>query len=383
MPNPRDYEVIVIGLGGMGSATLYHLARRGVRVLGIEQFSPLHDRGSSHGDSRIIRETYFEHPLYVPLVQRAHELWRELEAETDRQLLTVNGGLMIGPPGWSVVTGTLRSAREHGLPHEILEPDEVATRFPPFKLPPDCAAVFDPRAGYLDPEACTRAHLDLATVAGAETKFEEPVLSWTASSDGVRVDTSRATYRADKMVLSVGPWIDSLVADVQLPIEIERQTVFWFETPAPPSDYDSRSFPIYAYEFKPGTICYGFPELSKGVKASVMHDGAIASSPEAVNRIVTESDLTSLREALDGVLPDLARGRVRASTTCIFTNTRDHDFVIDFHPSHANVLISSPCSGHGFKFASAIGELQADLLTTGRARFDLTPFRVGRFRTTD
>ena len=381
MSNSRGYDVIVVGLGAMGSATLSHLAERGVRVLGVEQFQPLHDRGSSHGDSRIIRETYFEHPLYVPLVQRAHDLWRELELATGVQLLTVDGGLMIGLPDWTVVTGTLRSAREHGLPHEILRPDDVAARFPPFRLNPDCVAVFDPRAGYLDPEACTRAYLDLATAAGAETRFGERVVSWDASPGVVSVTTSRGTYEGDRLVISAGAWARSVIGDIQLPLEIERQTVFWFEPPTPRGEYSSRSFPIYAYEFKRGVICYGFPELSKGVKASVMHDGAIVDSPEQVNRTVTESDVAPLRNALAGVLPDLSRARVRDSTTCIFTNTPDHDFVIDFHPEHDNVLISSPCSGHGFKFASAIGELQADLLTTGRTRFDLTPFRLSRFRT--
>ena len=381
MSTPRGYDVIVVGLGAMGSATLYHLARRGVRALGIEQFPALHDRGSSHGDSRIIRETYFEHPLYVPLVQRAHELWRDLEAVTGSPLLTVNGGLMIGPPDWSVVTGTLRSAREHGLPHEVLSAEQVAERFPAFQLYSDCAAVFDPRAGFLDPEACTRAHLELARAEGAETRFSEGMSSWTASPTGVSVTTGQGTYEADKLLISAGPWVPSLIPDVRLPLEIERQTVFWFETPAPRGVYDVREFPIYAYEFKPGVICYGFPELAKGVKASVMHDGAIVNVPDQVKRDVTDSDLAPLRGALSGVLPDLSRARVRGSTTCIFANTPDHDFVIDFHPEHDNVLISSPCSGHGFKFASAIGEVQADLLTVGRAKFDASPFRLERFRT--
>lgn len=364
----------------MGSATIYHLARRGVRVLGVEQFAPLHDRGSSHGDSRIIRETYFEHPLYVPLVQRAHELWRDLETLSGKSLLTVNGGLMIGPPDGTVVTGTLRSAREHGLPHEILSAAELKKRYPPFELRPDEVAVLDPRAGYLDPEVCTRAHLDLAAAAGAEPKFNERVISWTATEHGVRVVTTKGNYESDKLLLSVGAWTTSLVGDLEIPLEIERQTVFWFDTPAPASDYQTTRFPIYAYEFKPGVICYGFPELPKGVKASVMHDGEIFAVPDGVNRVVTDSDIEPLRAALAPVLPDLSRAGVRDSTTCIFTDTPDHDFVIDFHPDHVNVLISSPCSGHGFKFASAIGELQADLLTKGDSPFDLTPFRIDRWR---
>lgn len=379
MTKAREYDVIVVGLGGMGSATLYHLAKPGVRVLGLEQFSPLHDRGSSHGDSRIIRETYFEHPLYVPLVQRAHELWRALEESSKSSLLTVAGGLMIGPPDGSVVSGTLRSAREHNLPHEILSPKEIAKRFPAFSVNPDVVAVLDPRAGYLDPEACTKAHLELAEHSGAAAHFNERVLAWSAGGDGVRVDTVAGQYKSEKLILSAGSWINSLLGELRLPLEIERQTVSWFEAPAPAANYQSSRFPIYAYEFKAGVICYGFPELAKGVKASVMHDGAIFRRPGEIDRTVTEAqDLRPLRSALRDVLPDLSRSPVRDSTTCIFTNTPDHDFVIDFHPEHPNVLISSPCSGHGFKFASAIGELQADLVTTGSSRFDLTPFRLDR-----
>ncbi|MFL5480892.1 MAG: N-methyl-L-tryptophan oxidase [Gemmatimonadaceae bacterium] len=383
MANPRGYDVIVIGLGGMGSATLFHLARRGVRVLGLEQYEPRHDRGSSHGDSRIIRETYFEHPLYVPLVRRAHELWRDLETASGKSLMTINGGLMIGPREGSVVVGTLTSAREHGLPHEILSADEVKKRYAPFEIPGDEIAVFDPRAGYIDPENCSQAHRELATAAGAESRFTEPVVSWSAKGGRVKVVTRSGSFEAEKLLIAAGSWTNSLAADVSIPLEVERQTVFWFDPPAPRVDYESRRFPIYAYEFKPGVICYGFPELAKGVKASVMHDGKIAAAPETVDRVVTETDVAPLRAALSKVLPSLARAPVRDSTTCIFTNTPDHDFVIDFHPAYPNVLISSPCSGHGFKFASAIGELQADLLTTGRSRFDLTPFRIGRFRTAD
>jgi sarcosine oxidase len=352
-------------------------------VLGLEKFEARHDRGSSHGDSRIIRETYFEHPLYVPLVQRAHALWRELEMASGRSLMTINGGLMIGPPDGTVVTGTLRSVREHRLPHEVLTPHEVARRYPPFEISTGEVAVLDPRAGYLDPEVCTQAHLELAKVDGAEVRFTEPVVSWSASERGVRVVTTNAEYEAKKLIFAVGPWTSSLVPDVRIPLEVERQTVFWFEPPAPRADYESRRFPIYAYEFKPGVICYGFPELAKGVKASVMHDGQIVATPEALDRVVTERDAAPLRAALSRVLPALAQSTIRDSTTCIFTNTPDRDFVIDFHPAHHNVLISSPCSGHGFKFASAIGEAQADLLTEGKARFDLTPFRIARFGTED
>jgi sarcosine oxidase len=376
----RPYNAIVVGLGAMGSATLFHLAKRGWRVAGFEQFQQGHKLGSSHGDSRIIRETYFEHPLYVPLVQRAHRLWRELEVESGKALMTINGGLMIGPADGVVIKGTLRSAQEHALPHELLSATEVNERFPAFRLDEKLVAVFDPLAGYLDPEAATAAHIDGARSVGAEVHFEEPVLEWSADGDGVRVRTSSGVYRADHLAISAGAWESTLLSDLDLPLAIERQVVFWLEPGRDSSLYDASRFPIYAYEFEPGTICYGFPRLARGVKAAVMHRGELISAPDKVDRSVSAGDVGALCAALRPVLPDLADAPVQGSDVCLFTNTPDHDFVIDFHPRHPQVLISSPCSGHGFKFASAIGELQAALLIDGRSRFDLSPFRIDRFR---
>jgi len=381
MIKPRSYDAIVVGLGAMGSATLFHLARRGLRVLGLEQFSEAHQLGSSHGDSRIIRETYFEHPLYVPLVQRAHELWRELEATSGASLMKITSGLMIGPSDGMVVAGTLRSAREHHLPHEVLTPAQVHERFPAFRLASNLVAVLDPRAGYLDPEACNKAHLDAARATGAETRFDEPVLEWNPVGEGVRIRTGAGTYTAHRLVLAAGAWNTGLARDLQLPLTVERQTVFWLEPSGSPYTYEAERFPIYAYEYKAGHICYGFPRLPRGVKASVMHSGDTARDPDSVERTVNDDEAKPLRAALRPVLPELAEAPVRDRGVCLFTNTPDHDFIIDFHPLLPQVLISSPCSGHGFKFASAIGELQADLLTTGRSRFDLSPFRIGRWPT--
>ena len=360
----------------MGSATLYHLAKRGQRAIGIEQFEQGHRLGSSHGDSRIIREQYFEHPLYVPLVQRAHVLWRELEAHTYRSLLTTTGGLMIGPENGVVVSGTVRSATEHGLPHEVLSPAEVHRRFPEFSLAPNLVAAWDPSAGVLDADACNAAHIDMGKAKGAEVHFDEQVIEWSADARGVRVTTTRDTYSAKSLLLSAGAWNAALLADLTLPLEIERQVVFWLD---PFGDsFDSRRFPIYAHEYTPGDICYGFPRLARGVKASVMHAGELIERPGDVRRDVAEEEIRALRDALRPVLPDLANAPVRASEVCLFTNTPDRDFLIDWHPRHPNVLVSSPCSGHGFKFASALGEVQADLLTTGTSSFDITPFRMAR-----
>jgi sarcosine oxidase len=372
------YDVIVVGLGAMGSATLCHLALRGVRVLGLEQFGPGHSLGSSHGDSRIIRETYFEHPLYVPLVQRAHHLWRDLEERSGAALMTITGGLMIGPRDGMVVSGTLRSVAEHDLPHEILTAAETRARFPAIRMTGDLTAVFDPRAGILDPEACNRAHIDVARKSGAHARFNERVVDWVTDGAGVRVTTANGTYTADRIALTTGPWTAEILNGLDLPLVVERQTLFWFD-PRGSTDYDSPRFPIYAYEFKPGTICYGFPRLLRGVKASVMHDGALSNHPSEIDRDVHVNEVEPLRASLRPILPELAAARVRDSTVCLFTNTPDHDFIIDFHPEMPQVLISSPCSGHGFKFASAIGEVQADLITTGKSMFEISPFRIERF----
>jgi len=379
MTGQQRYNAIVVGLGAMGSATLCQLALRGWRVLGLEQFSQGHSLGSSHGDSRIIRETYFEHPLYVPLVRRAHDLWRELEERSGATLMTINGGLMIGPPGGTVVTGTLRSAVEHGLPHELLTPKATHDRFPAFCLADNLVAVLDPRAGYLDPEACNKAHIDVARTAGADARFNEPVREWIPDGEGVRVTTPAGTYVADRLVMAGGAWNGGLLRELPLPLTVERQSVFWFEPDVKAEQYDKKKFPIYAYEYKPGDICYGFPRLPRGVKASAMHDGEMSEDPDRVRRTIDESEAAPLRNALRQVLPELAEAAIRETGVCIFTDTPDHDFIVDFHPDYPQVLVSSACSGHGFKFASALGEVHADLLTTGSSRFDLSPFRIDRW----
>ncbi len=375
----RHYDVIIAGLGAMGSATAYHLAARGRRVLGLDRFAPGHAMGSSHGDSRIIREMYFEHPLYVPLVQRAYELWTALERDAGAPLMTLNGGLMIGPPDGMLVRGTLRSAAEHRLPCELLEPREVAARFPAFDLAEGLVAVHDPRAGYLRPQACVDAHLGLAARHGAELRHEEPVLAWEADGDGVRVRTAGGSYTAGRLVLTAGAWMRELLPEVDLPLSVERQVVWWFDPSAADGRYDPAQCPIYAWEHTEGFIGYGFPRLERGMKAALMHQGELSPHPDGVRRTIGADEVEPLRAALGQMLPGVATAPVRESAVCLFTNTPDADFAIGFHPIHPQVLVSSPCSGHGFKFASAIGELHADLLTEGHSRFDLAPFRLDRF----
>jgi sarcosine oxidase len=376
------FDVIVAGLGAMGSATAYHLALRGVKVLGLDRWAPGHTFGSSHGDSRIIREAYFEHPMYVPILRRAYELWRELEERSGEALLREIGGLMIGPPDGELVTGTLRSASEFGIAHDVLSPADVRRLYPAFELQPTEIAVLDRRAGYLDPDRCNAAHLRVAQAAGATLRFNEPVRSWAASDDGVRVETSRESYVADHLVLSVGARMPQVAADLRLPLVVERQLLFWLEPNVHDTRFDPASFPIYLYEYAAESgfsWCYGFPRLPRGIKAAVMHKGEVVEDADLVRRSVDAGEVAPLRRALSTLLPDVARAPVRESAVCLFTNTPDLHFVIDVHPAYPRVVLSSACSGHGFKFASAIGEIQADLVTAGQSRFDLSAFSATRF----
>ena len=250
-------------------------------------------------------------------------------------------------------------------------------RHPAFELESRLVAVLDPRAGWLDPEQCNAAHLKVAAQNGADLRFEEPVASWAATGDSVSVVTAHSRYSADSLVLCAGARNPELLGDLELNLEIERQAVFWMEAPIS-SDYRPDVFPIWAYEYKPGHITYGFPDLPRGVKASVMHSGESFADADDVRRSVGDDEAAALRKAISPVLPLLSRSEIRERDVCIFTNTPDHDFVIDFHPRHPRVLVSSACSGHGFKFASVVGEIQADLVTEGKTAFDLTPFRISR-----
>ena len=371
------FDVIVIGLGAMGSATLYELARRGVRTLGVDQFAPPHTLGSTHGRTRIIREAYFEHPLYVPLVRRAYELWEELEREAERTLFHQTGGLMIGPADGAIVGGARRSALEHDVPHELLTPDEVRRRWPAYDPPDDHAVLFELRAGLLLPEACVETYLELARRHGATTRTGERVRSWRADEDGAAVTTESATYRASRVVLTAGAWLRSLVQDAPLPLTVERQMFHWFEPAARRHSHRAERCPLALWEFARDRMVATFPDLGDGVKAGVHHEGE-TTDPDTVRRDTTPEEDAEIRGILSRLMPDAA-GRQLEARVCLYTNTPDHDFLIDTHPTKPAALLVSPCSGHGFKFASAIGEIVADIVTRGESKFDLTPFRARRF----
>ena len=372
------HDVIVAGLGAMGSATAAHCAMRGARVLGLERWQPRHVHGSSHGDSRIIREMYFEHPMYVPLVQRAYALWEALEEQTGTELLTITGGLMAGPKDSEIVTGTLRSAREHGLPYEMLDARGIHARFPAFTPPDHVVGVVDPRAGHLDPEAGNAAHHALAREHGAELHFDEGVISWAPDGDGVKVVTAKGTYLADQLCLSVGAYLAPLVSTLTLPLTVERQVLAWFDPDVGDAKWDAPHCPIWCYDNAAGQMTYGFPRLKRGVKMAVMHEGERSPDGNAVRETADDADLALTRERCGELLPAIRTAPMRELAACRFTNTPDLDFVIDHHPGHPQVLVSSPCSGHGYKFASAVGEVSAELLLDGGTAFDISPFGIAR-----
>lgn len=370
-------EIAVIGLGATGSAALYHLARRGRRVVGIEQFRPAHDRGSSHGRSRIIRLGYFEHPSYVPLVRRAYELWRELERLSGRPLMTVTGIAEIGLPGSVLVSGTLASSREHGLPHEVLEARDIMRRYPAFALPDDFIGVVQPDAGFLDPENCVLTHLGLAKAAGAEIRTDEKVVSVEPRGDGVRIVTGGGTIEAGRAVVCAGSWTASLLRDLDLPLHVTRQVLMWF-APERPSLFASPHFPVFMLESDLG-IHYGFPlDNNGGLKIAKHHHAGETIGADGEDRSASGEDEAMIRAGIARYLPQ-ANGRRLSAMTCRYTMTPDGDFILDEMPGYPQIVIASPCSGHGFKFAPAIGEILADMAVSGATAADIGRFRLARF----
>ena len=374
-----QWDVIVTGAGAMGSAGAYHLARRGARVLALEQFELGHERGSSHGITRIIRHAYYNHPNYVPLVKRAQTLWGELETTCGKTLFVQSGGVSLGRPDAPVVRGALAAALKHNLVHEVLDAAEVRHRFPAVHVSGDMIGVFDPSAGFLLAERSIFAHVAAARLHGAEVLTGQQVTGWTTTRDGVEVQTKDGIHRAEKLVLTAGAWTSDLVSDLNLPLEVTRQVLGWFET-NDPAPHKPERLPIWLLQ-PPGDrgYYYGFPQLGlAGIKIGRMPHLQTPVMPDTLDRKTNAKDEATLRQCLSSYLPG-ANGRALDLKTCLFTNTPDGHFIIDQHPQHANVTIVSACSGHGFKFASVMGEITADLALEGATRHSIGMFRLDRF----
>jgi sarcosine oxidase len=359
----------------MGASTSYNLAKRGLRVLNIERFGVNHEFGSSHGRTRIIRMAYYEDPRYVPLLRRAYESWKEIESKSGKKLLQITGGLMIGRPDGELVKGVLKSAKEHRVPHSVLSASDAESRFEAFTLGEEYNAVYEDSAGVLFAEECVRAFVGLGSEAGCEYRFSEQVRKWSSTTEGVEVETSAGKQTAAKLVLCAGPWNGEFLQGL-LPLQVERQVPLWFSSGG--SDRFSPSkMPVFIMEEDPGRFYYGIPDVGHGVKVARSHGGE-PSDPEKVRREVTQDDIAPVRGFISRRLRDLD-GRPIASTTCLYTNTPDMNFAIGPHPSHDKVVVVSACSGHGFKFASVIGEVAADFVTGKPVPYDLKFLDPARF----
>ena len=374
----QDFDAIVIGLGAMGSSTVYQLASHGIKVLGLEKFSLNHTNGSSHGKTRIIRTSYFHNPFYVPLVKRAFELWSNAQAESGRDLIKMTGALLYGLPDSTLITGGVTSSKKHNLPYEILDSQTAATRFPAFKADNDEVAFYEEGGGILFPEECIQAHTTLAEKSGAKLHFNDPVTRWDIRNGRAEVNTVNETYTANYLILSPGAWLTTLVPELRLPLQTERQTVFWFKPRTNEEIFTPRKMPVYVWQMKGEKYYYyGVPDVGDGVKAAKDHDGEL-TSPDQVRREVTREDEIPVRQFLKRHIPSVDSSPV-SSTTCLYTNTPDGHFIIDFHPTHRNVIIVSACSGHGFKFSSVIGEVVRELVQSGESKLDISLFRINRF----
>lgn len=374
----QAYDVIVVGLGAMGSAACYQLARRGKRVLGLEQFGIPHNRGSYHGHSRMIRMAYCEHPNYVPLVRRAYELWHELEKTSGRRLLHTTGGLYLGAAESGLVAGSVKASREHGLDYELWGHSEVSAKYPQFRLPENYVGFWDPHAGLLLSESVVPTHAELALGRGAELHGHEPVTGWEANQSGVTVVTPKGEHRADRVIFCGGAWSDRLITDLGVPLKVTRQVLGWL-WPRDPEPFQLGTLPVWAVEDEKADFYYGFPMMDGALGLKIAHHWQAAETdPDHVVREPIAGDEDDFRPAVKRFVPG-ADGPLLSLTVCLYTNTPDSHFVVDRHPAHENVTIACGFSGHGFKFASVLGEVLADLALDGTTRHPIDFLSLKRF----
>ncbi len=372
----KHFNVIVVGVGGMGSAVCYQLAKRGQRVLGLERFDIPHDLGSSHGYTRIIRLAYYEHPSYVLLLKRAYELWDEIERRSGEKLLYKTGSIDAGSADSWVFKGSLQSCVEHDLPHEVLTGAELSERYPGYQLPHEMLAVFQPDGGFLLPERSTVAFVNAAHSLGAEIHGREQVLDWQPVGDGVRVVSDRAEYQADRLVITAGSWDSTLLPFLNGLAVPERQVLAWLQ-PEQPELFTPQNFPVFNVLVDEGRY-YGFPVFGvPGFKFGKYHHFEEQGPPERLNRDVTREDEAMLREFAARYFPAGA-GPTMTLKSCMFTNSPDKHFIIDLHPQYPQVSFAAAFTGHGYKFASVIGEILADLAERGDSRHDIRLFSLAR-----
>jgi sarcosine oxidase len=386
----RSVGTVVVGLGAMGSATAYQLAKRGARVVGLDRYAPPHTHGSTHGETRITRQAIGEGEMYSPFAIRSHELWREIEAATGADLLTLTGGLIISSPATGAavhvaefLATTIAAARRYGIPHEVLDAAEIRRRFPAFRVQDGETGYFEPGAGFVRPERCVAAQLELARRHGATLRLGEEVVEVRPDGAGAVVRTAADSYRADRVVLTAGPWLPGMLApEYARHFSVTRQVLYWFATSDPVERFQPGRFPVFIWE-PPGLPegIYGFPAIdgaSGGVKVAPAAYGERMATADAPPRPVTEEEIAATyRELVAPCFPGLSPNCLRTAT-CLYTVTADAGFVIDRHPEFPQLVLVSPCSGHGFKHSAAIGEAVAEWVSEGLSRLDLAPFGLER-----
>ncbi len=374
----KEFDVIVSGLGANGSSAVYHLSKTGCKVLGIDRFTPPHTHGSSHGQSRIIRQAYHENPLYVPLVKEAYNLWYEIEKTPGKKLFLKTGGLMLGNADSAVIKGARLSAETHDIPFEYLDNTSIKNRFPAFLPSDETVGVLEKDAGILFPEACIQTYLEEAQKNDATLHYNERVIRIVPNENFIEIITDKATYYTAKLIITAGAWLNELMPDLHLPLTIERQVLYWFTNMNENLQQKllPANLPVYIWEYLPGKMFYGFPDLGDGIKIAFHHAGK-SITPETPTQAVSEDEINSIIEIAEKYLN--IEAKFNYSATCMYTNTADENFIIDFHPQHKNIIIASPCSGHGFKFASLTGQILSKMATGRNILFDLSPFRISRF----
>jgi sarcosine oxidase len=375
------YDLVVVGLGGMGSATLARASLRGGRVLGIEQFARGHDLGSSGGRSRIIRQAYFEDPNYVPLLVRAYELWGDLERRTGATVWDLVGVLMVGGDDSPALAGTLRAAREFDLPLDELDAAEIVRRYPGTTPRAHEHGLFERNAGAVFPEAAIAAHLQLAESNGAEMRFETTVAGIEPRADGIRVTLLDGTsVMASRLALCAGPWLGDVARDLGLPLRVQRNVQIWFKPTT--AAFGADRFPGFFVdrpEFP--AVLYGFPDFGEGVKAA-LHSYGETTDASSLDRAIRPDDIRLVKDALATWIP-AAAGEFVSGKACMYTLTPDEHFIIDHHPGDERIVIAGGFSGHGFKFCSVVGEIVDQLAFDGGSTHPIDFLRIGRFHTAE
>jgi sarcosine oxidase len=374
---PSEHDVIVVGVGGIGSAATYHLARQGVDVLGLDRFDIPHSKGSSHGYTRIFQPAYFVGSSYTPLLNRANELWKSLQETYHTRLLHRTGTLNVGPEGCTVVDEVIRACQEYDLDHELLTSSDITDRYPAYQIPPDYEAVFQPGGGILEPENCIIAHVEQAHEHGAEIRARERVLDWNSNSDSVSVRTDRGEYRAENLVITAGAWAAQFVGGLNEIITPERHVVGRFH-PRTPAHFEPNTFPPFVMSGEDDTY-YGIPPIdAPGFKFGRYQHMNRDVDPDSMQREPTVEDEERLRSPLKRYFPS-GDGPTMALDTCLITNSPDDNFIIDTLPGDSNVVVGAGFAGHGYMIGSAIGEILADLTVTGATEQDISQFRLDRF----